>query len=83
MTVACDKWVQALGQHTEGQLTWTGAAGTYVFGEIIHDLEFKAMLVRVSRTVVSDSLRPHGLYPPPGSSVQYSCLENPMDGGAW
>ena len=42
----------------------TGASGTYVFGEIIHDLEFKAMLVRVSLTVVSDSFRPHGLYPP-------------------
>ena len=39
-------------------------------------------------------LQPHGLYSPPGSSsvhgisvlgtpLQYSCLENPMDRGAW
>ncbi|XP_010841492.1 PREDICTED: transmembrane protein 220 [Bison bison bison] len=53
MTVACDKWVQALGQHMEGQLTWTGAAGTYVFGEIIHDLEFKAMLPGANAAVLA------------------------------
>ena len=49
-----------------------------------------------SCSVVSDSLRPHGLYSPwnspplvprfgegNGTPLQYSCLENPMDGGAW
>ena len=49
-----------------------------------------------SLSVMSDSLRPHGLYSPwnspplvprfgegNGTPLQYSCLENPMDGGAW
>ena len=38
-----------------------------------------------SRSVVSDSLRPHELQHarPPCNPLQYSCLENPMDGGAW
>ena len=46
--------------------------------------------VQFSRSVVSDSLRPHELQHarPPcgegnGTPLQYSCLENPMDGGAW
>ena len=30
---------------------------------------------------MSDSLRPHG--EGNGTPLQYSCLENPMDGGAW
>ena len=30
-------------------------------------------------SVVSDSLQPHGN----GNTLQYSCLENAMDGGAW
>ena len=39
---------------------------------------------------MSDSLRPHGLLHARlpygegnGTPLQYSCLENPMDGGAW
>ena len=49
-----------------------------------------------SLSLMSDSLRPHGLYSPwnspplvpqfgegNGTPLQYSCLENPMDGGAW
>ena len=33
---------------------------------------------------MSDSLRPHRLYSEGnGTPLQYSCLENPMDGGAW
>ena len=31
------------------------------------------------RSIVSASLQPHGN----GNPLQYSCLENPMDGGAW
>ena len=54
-----------------------------------------AMVLVFSRSVMSDSVQTYGLQPtrlsPPGSSVgegngtplQYSCLENPMDGGAW
>ena len=38
-----------------------------------------------NHSVVSNSLRPHGLYIGEGNGtpLQYSCLENPMDGGAW
>ena len=38
-----------------------------------------------SRPVVSDSLRAHRLSMGEGNGtpLQYSCLENPMDGGAW
>ena len=46
--------------------------------------------VQFSRSVMSNSLRPHELQhtrPPCGEGngipLQYSCLENPMDGGAW
>ena len=31
-------------------------------------------------SIVSDSLWPHE---GDGTPLQYSCLENPMDGGAW
>ena len=36
-------------------------------------------------TVMFDSLQLHGLYTGEGNGtpLQYSCLENPMDGGAW
>ena len=47
--------------------------------------------LKFSRSVMSDSLRPHELQHtrPPcpgegnGTPLQYSCLANPMDGGAW
>ena len=33
--------------------------------------------------VVSNSLRPHGLYSQSHNPLQCSCLENPRDGSAW
>ena len=46
--------------------------------------------VQFSRSVVSDSLRPHEFKDTTktggegnGNPLQYSCLENPMDGKAW
>ncbi|CAI9163070.1 unnamed protein product [Rangifer tarandus platyrhynchus] len=51
MTVDCDKWVQV--QHSEGHLTWTRASETYVFGKIIHDLEFKAILSGANAAVLA------------------------------
>ena len=41
--------------------------------------------VQFSRSVVSNYLGPHGLQNGEGSGtpLQYSCLENPMDRGAW
>ena len=40
---------------------------------------------KCSRSVVSNSLQPHRPYPGEGNGnpLQYSCLENPMDRGAW
>ena len=39
------------------------------------------VIVCVSHAVVSDSLQSYG--EGSGTPLQYSCLENPMDGGAW
>ena len=43
------------------------------------------LLVQFSHSVVSRYLQPHGLQHREGNGtpLQYSCLENPMDGGAW
>ena len=45
----------------------------------------KSSLSSVGHSVVSNYLQPHGLQHGEGNGtpLQYSCLENPMDGGAW
>ena len=44
-----------------------------------------SLLFQFSGSVMSDSLKPYGLQHGEGNGtpLQYSCLENPMDGGTW
>ena len=51
--------------------------------ERMHILQYRKVIVMLSQGFCKSVLLTFGAREGSGTPLQYSCLENPMDGGAW